>query len=98
MRGTVSFQLIKDINFSPHLFLAVFLRNRIFTEDKGATLAAVISQVLGELAVGQYVVQYVMTYKETGHLAEKSENVKEAKGHQLSKNGFTHTGPTFLFV
>lgn len=28
-----------------------------------------------------YVVQCVMTYKETGHLAEKRENVKEAKGH-----------------
>lgn len=31
-----------------------------------------------------------MTYKETGHLAEKREDVKEAKGHHSHlKKGFT---------
>lgn len=81
--------------------MAVFLRSRIFTEEKEAALVAVFSQLLGEAAVGQYVVQYVVTYKDTGHLAEKHENVKETKGHLSSKKGFTkssHRGPTFLFV
>lgn len=33
-----------------------------------------------------------MTYKETGHLAEEHENVKEAKGHRSDLKKDLHNG------